>query len=249
MRIKEIEGYSGYFVTDTGEVIGKRKKGLLKQITNKRGYKYVTLCNKNGCKNHLVHRLVAKAFLDNPYDYSVVNHKDENPSNNNVENLEWCTQAYNNAYGTRGARTSKAEMNRSDCSIPVVQFDLHGRFIAEYPSSKEAWRKTGISRHSIIAVCNHKDKYYSAKGFLWAHIEETRLLPDGTRELLQINNAKQQKPIYQYDLDGNFIKRYISAREAATENGICAESIQCVARNERKTYKRYIWRYERDEKK
>lgn len=58
-------------------------------------------------KHYKVHRLVAMAFIPNPNNLPIINHKDENPSNNNVNNLEWCTVAYNNAYGTARKRASK----------------------------------------------------------------------------------------------------------------------------------------------
>ena len=59
--------------------------------------------------NHSVHQLVARAFIPNPNGYDQINHKDENKENNHVSNLEWCTQAYNNAYGTRMARVKKTK--------------------------------------------------------------------------------------------------------------------------------------------
>lgn len=59
-----------------------------------------------------VHRIVAMAFLDNPNNYPIINHKDENPSNNHVDNLEWCTYKYNTNYGTAIERRSLSKENQ-----------------------------------------------------------------------------------------------------------------------------------------
>ena len=174
--IVPIKGYDGYSVTSDGNVIGKSGK-ILKPINAGNGYFRVDLYTNK--KHHLVfiHRLVAEAFLPNPNHYPIVNHKDENPSNNNVNNLEWCTIAYNNAYGTRGKRVSVAEINRKDCSKAVVQFSLNGTYIATYPSTKEAWRQTGVYRSHIGACCNHYKNQYTACGYRWAW--ESEVLKDG----------------------------------------------------------------------
>ena len=92
---------NGYFVNENGEVFSYKNDGLkkLKPITNgHKGYAKVRLYA--GCrdewKDFFVHRLVAEAFIPNPDGFPIVNHKDENPLNNTVENLEWCTVKYNN---------------------------------------------------------------------------------------------------------------------------------------------------------
>lgn len=74
------------------------------------GYSYVLLYKNANAQKHRIHRLVATAFVDNPNaeKFLQVNHKDENPQNNNFENLEWCDSRYNVNYGTRTKRASQS---------------------------------------------------------------------------------------------------------------------------------------------
>lgn len=98
-HLKQIEGYEDYFVSDQGNVysnkFNKMKKLKLQQIG---GYLKVILCNKGNKKQMAVHRLVAQAFVLNPENKPCVNHLDGNKQNNNVDNLEWCTQEENIQY-------------------------------------------------------------------------------------------------------------------------------------------------------
>lgn len=98
---KAIEGYEGlYEVSNTGEIRnakGKTKKSSLKKGVNT-NYKEISLWKDGKNKRFLVHRLVAKAFIPNPNNYPIINHKDENGTNNCVENLEWCNHRYNAKY-------------------------------------------------------------------------------------------------------------------------------------------------------
>ena len=93
--------YTGlYQVSNLGRVrsLGNdktRKERILKPKINNKGYLQVILCKNGKVKTFLVHRLVATAFIPNPDNLPVVNHRDENPLNNCVDNLEWCTQKYN----------------------------------------------------------------------------------------------------------------------------------------------------------
>lgn len=115
---KDIPGYQAlYQVSNTGRVrslnynrTGKIK--ILKQRKDKLGYRSVFLCKDGKLKKYSVHRLVALAFIPNPNNYPIINHKDENKINNTVWNLEWCTQEYNNNYGNRNKKISKAHKGK-----------------------------------------------------------------------------------------------------------------------------------------
>lgn len=105
MEWRTIEGFEDYAVSDTGLVMRIRFKrmgrdNILKPRDNGRGYYRVTLMKDAKPHQLSIHRLVAFAFIPNPHNLPFINHKDENPSNNNVDNLEWCDQKYNMNYGT-----------------------------------------------------------------------------------------------------------------------------------------------------
>ncbi len=102
---KDIEGYENeYQVSNLGRVKSLKSNIIMKQNLNKKYNRYSIMLWKNGkSKRFWVARLVAQAFVFNPNPdiFTQVNHKDENKTNNNSDNLEWCTIAYNNTYGTR----------------------------------------------------------------------------------------------------------------------------------------------------
>ena len=94
---KDIEGFIGrYQVSSWGRVRNAETGKVLKPYLNKKGYLKVGLCNGERVpKKFRVNRLVAKAFIANPYDLPQVNHKDGNKENNSYTNLEWATNALN----------------------------------------------------------------------------------------------------------------------------------------------------------
>lgn len=163
---KEIAGYEGmYIISDEGVVVS-----LPRIITNYRGsyerpqkelkpghrgkgnlqYEFVVLFKDGKCDHRSVHRLVAEAFLENPDNLPEVNHKDENPLNNHVDNLEWCSRQYNIEYSKNKA---------------VVQMDMDGEEIAEYKSVNYASDITGVGRTSISNCLNGWSE--SAGGYKW----------------------------------------------------------------------------------
>ena len=87
---KDIDGYEGlYQVSNLGRVksLHHNKEKILKGSYANKGYHLISLSKEGTQKRYLVHRLVATAFIPNPYKLECVNHKDENPRNNNVNNL------------------------------------------------------------------------------------------------------------------------------------------------------------------
>ena len=121
---KPVVGYEGYYevdqfgrvfsvdrvisVDDNGRKYDKPLNGKqMKQGMHDKGYKIVSLTKDGKTKMRFVHRLVAEAFIPNPDNLPMVNHKDEDKTNNFLENLEWCTNEYNLSYGTAKERRAK----------------------------------------------------------------------------------------------------------------------------------------------
>lgn len=96
---KKIEDYPKYSVSNHGRVRNDKTGKILALRSVAHGYLQIRIHNENGNRQFGVHRLVAQAFISNPDNLPVVNHKDEDKTNNDISNLEWCTQQYNVCYG------------------------------------------------------------------------------------------------------------------------------------------------------
>lgn len=161
---KNIEGYNGvYQISNLGRLISLQYAPYifeLKDTIGNHGYYYNTLYDKNhkGIK-HLKHRLVAEAFIPNPLNLPIINHKNEIKTNNYVENLEWCDAKYNTTYG------SKAEVIAA-LEKAVLQIDpVTNEIIREFKSMAEAERLFNFNHGQISIVCNGKRN--TAYGFKW----------------------------------------------------------------------------------
>lgn len=165
---KDITGYEGrYQVSNLGRVrslsfkSGTRfsKAGILTVMKDSLGYMCVNLSRKT----FKVHRLVASAFIENPYNFKCVNHKDEDKTNNKVENLEWCSHKFNNNYGTRNARISQNGGKK------VAQYSLDGKKIKEWRSASEAAKFYGRARTTITGCC--AGRQHTSCGFIWRYCD------------------------------------------------------------------------------
>lgn len=179
---KDIVGYEGkYQISNFGNVkslareydtmnkFNRRKHTVVEEHMMKiqhysNGYPFVGLSKDGKTRGHMIHRLVAMAFLLNPDNLPEVNHKDENKDNNCVDNLEWCTSKYNANYGTRNERCFPKEQ-----CVAVNQYTKDGVFIKRWNSLGEVFRELGIDRSQISGVCRHKKEYVTAGGFKWEY--------------------------------------------------------------------------------
>lgn len=183
---KPVPGYESlYEVSNFGRVrnthywsshhklIERRAYRILKQETTHDGYKRVVLTKCGESRHFSVHRLVGVAFIPNPDSLPQINHIDENPANNVVDNLEWCDEKQNCNHGQHRERISFRQTNNPYHSKTVNQFDMAGNFIRTFPSTREAERQTGIASEQISRVCLGKNQH--AGGYHW---EYTDLNPD-----------------------------------------------------------------------
>lgn len=191
---KDIDGYEGlYMVSSFGNVKSLDRKVLNKgklcirkgKVLNKLetwcGYFRVRLYKNGKYKFYLIHRLVAETFIPNPNKFNVVNHIDYNKKNNNIENLEWCSQSYNmiHAINKNPSILKGLESYIEKNKKPVIQYTAEGVFVREFESIPEASKVTKISYSHIREVANktpcHKGRWIrkTAGGFIWKFKEES----------------------------------------------------------------------------
>ena len=151
---RPVVGYEGiYEVSNLGNIKSLNyhrsgEEGTLSANPDKNGYMKITLCKNGKTKSHLLHRLVAEAFIPNPDNLPDVNHKDENPSNNHLDNLEWCTREYNINYGSRNKKLAKKISKKVKCITTGEIFNC----------IKEANEKYNIHCGNIGQCCKGKLK-------------------------------------------------------------------------------------------
>lgn len=175
---KDIKNYEGFYqISNLGNVrsLDRIKKSkiknnnytksngkIIKKTVLNTGYEQVHLSKYGISKKKQVHRLVAEAFLKNPNNYKEINHKDENPLNNCVNNIEWCDRKYNINYGTRTQRAMKK------LSKKINMYDLNNNFIREFNGINEASRLMNISANTICLCCQGKRN--KAGNYIWKYV-------------------------------------------------------------------------------
>lgn len=182
---KDVKGYEGlYQVSSFGRVKRMTKKvynpgtysgectyreKLLSPHIDSVGYYQILLRNKNKIKRVRVHRIVAEAFIDNPNELPVINHKDGNKLNNNIDNLEWCSHSHNTKEAFRiGLAHHKSLWGSEHPKAKVVyQFDKNNNFIKRWDCIADAQRELRVHGANIYKCC--VGKYKTAGGFIWKY--------------------------------------------------------------------------------
>ena len=228
-KFVRVDEYDRYMISNKGRVwstIGCGK--FLKGGKDRLGYIQVQLSKGDGSIKHFyIHQLVGKAFIPNPQNLPYINHRDEDKTNNCVENLEWCDAKYNHNYSIYQQE------------IEVGQYDKDsGELINTYKSSREAERQTGTAQGCISACCNGKQK--TSGGYVWKYLNPPKdPLWNKKRPILKIDPKS-----------GKVLARYDSSMDAARHLVLGDTKVESAARRIKdcldgilKTYKEYIWRY------
>lgn len=177
---RPVPNYEGFYeVSNAGRVKSVyRYKRILKPMISNTGYERVDLFKNKVREQFSVHRLVAMAFIQNPYNKPYVNHKDENKLNNCADNLEWVTPIENCNYGTAVKRRTQhfdythRRINNSEqiaaCSKPIAQYTKDGQFIRKWKSATECCQANGWTMSNVRRAATGKHK--TAYGYVFKEV-------------------------------------------------------------------------------
>jgi hypothetical protein len=194
---KTIKDFPLYEVSTEGRVRSNnnpKNPKLLKQGTSVNGYKTVALVKVKGSGNSQtkqVHRLVAETWIPNPDNKPCVDHKNCNPSDNNVTNLRWCTTQENSNNTITKARVTAANQKRAiERSQMVLVYDKDYNLLSAFTSTADAARKLDYSQGNIVNCCLGSLPHYHNLYFSY-----TPLTKEGKEQLEKEGEEKKQKRI------------------------------------------------------
>lgn len=223
-RVRSLNREEEYYIK--GTKCKRFRKGTMLNIEyDIKGYCRVRLRNKEHTKKMFVHRLVAFAFIPNDnLENNIINHKDNTPSNNIVENLEWCNQKYNiqykftnNNYSHKGSNHPQSKITE-DIAEQIYTLGHSGEY-----TNIELANKFNVSKHIINNI---------KTGHTWSHITE------------YINIDKKSHP----NARGHKIKsdrgeEFNSIAEAASYVGVAPIGIRKCLNGKRYTSAGRTWTY------
>lgn len=135
------------------EEFSRRKGRIMKQFTHPYGYKILRLCREGKCTSLKVHRLVLAAFKGYKEDLPYVNHIDGNKSNNNLDNLEWCTASYNQKHAYNlGLRSPIKGEDKKDAKLTLPDIVTIWCYLLEGFELKPIAEYFGVSLSTISHI-------------------------------------------------------------------------------------------------
>ena len=215
-------------VSNFGRV--RKKDGYINQ-GHKTSIGYLAASVSPG-RNKLVHSLVDELFIPNPNNLPVVNHIDEDKTNNNVKNLEWCTRGENTAHSIISGKNKR---DHNKLSKKVIQFDKEGNKISEFCSIQEAHRITKITRSSIAGVCHGYNK--QTNGFVFSFEDEKNKDSSHCEE--------KERKVKAVPLKGDgYIFHFNYVSHAAKFIGTTPDNISSVCKGKLPSSKGYVFSFE-----
>ena len=171
---REINGYPNYLISNNGKVFSKKRNKVLSPKVDKYGYFVVGLCRNNKVKHFTIHRLVALAFIPAIDGCNVVNHKDCNKQNNNVDNLEWTTVSGNTKHcfhtnkAFRNQVLNNAKKGAKTKSKEVAVY-LDGVCVGRYESIAETANSLNVNKKTIYNTLHNV--YKNRKGYIFVECD------------------------------------------------------------------------------
>lgn len=234
-----------YEICKDGRIYSKVRNKYLKPGINNNGYMYIN----DGNKNYLVHRLVAEKYIPNPNNYNQINHKDEDKTNNNVDNLEWCDAKYNmkysfgkkvycydKTYNLYKVYESVSELGDLGYNVSNVSRCANGNL---YTVNELVFSYTELT---FAEVRERYINYY--KGFIGKSKVNINFDEFDIKDIniAYIKSLASGKEVYQYDTNYNLINKYRCPYEVSFYKD--NKDAFLSACRQKSKHKGYIWSYE-----
>lgn len=229
-EFEPIKEYPNYLIHRDGRVYNINRKLFMKPRLDK-GYVSIILNDKNMA----IHRLVATQFIPNPENKKIVNHKDGDKLNNNVNNLEWVTSSENNLHAYKTGLNS---------TLSVHQYSLDGKYIKTFPSLASAAKEVGLTHSQtsdLSKCCKGKHKY--AHGYIWKLASECNT--NDIEPITLANNTNKSVEKLNKDTEES-LQLFPSLRDAAESVGLERKNFKLISKcckGEAKNAYGYKWRF------
>ena len=189
-----------------------------------------------------IHTIAAETFIPNPSNLPFINHKNEDKSDNRVDNLEWCTAKYNSNYGTcQERRAISIKYMRRNRFVDIDQYDTDGNFIRSFTNKGEL-DDCGYVVKTVLNCCRHLQE--TSHGYVWRFKGE----PFSKPHFIDTKGGTIRRKIDCFAIDGTFIRTFETLLDAALFMGGRHKRppISECANGKKKTALGYIWKYKND---